>query len=186
MNIGLDLDGTITNPYYWLEFFNNLFNKNLTEKDCIKYNLCEIYGVGNDMWDVINKQHIKGYLDSVDIREDAIEIINKLKQKHNCSFITARSDTEYIRNRTIEYLTQNNLDNIPLYMLSSHYKVDKAKELNIEVFVEDSLSNALELSANGIKVFLINTNYNQGELNENIIRVNNWHEIYQEIESWEV
>jgi uncharacterized HAD superfamily protein len=69
-----------------------------------------------------------------------------------------------------------------LYMLSSHYKVEQAKELKIDVFVEDSGSNALELAENGIKVFLLNTNYNQNVQHENITRVNDWYDIYIQLE----
>ncbi len=39
--------------------------------------------------------------------------------------------------------------------------------------------NALQLSENGFKVLLIDTNYNRMPLNKNIIRVFNWNEIYE-------
>jgi len=176
-NIAIDLDGTVTSPYYWLNFFNKTFNGGLTEKDCTEYDLTKLYNIDRCSWDNINTQYIKEYLDCVDVREDAKEVLNDIKQYFNCYFITARQNTEYIKSRTMDYLKENNFDDIPLYMMSSHYKVEKAKELGVEIFIEDSPKNAIELANSGITVFLINTNYNQNVEHENIIRVDNWYEI---------
>ncbi len=32
LNICIDIDGTITDPYYWLNITNKYFNKNITEE----------------------------------------------------------------------------------------------------------------------------------------------------------
>ena len=90
LNICIDIDGTITDPYFWLNIANKYFNKNIT------------------------------------------------------------------------------ID-----------KVNTAKELKCDIFIEDSYANAMQLSENGFKVLLIDTNYNRKPLNKNIIRVFNWKEIYE-------
>lgn len=56
--------------------------------------------------------------------------------------------------------------------------MDTAKNLNCDLFIEDSFENAVELSKNGFKVLLVDTNYNRFPLKENIKRVFNWSQIY--------
>jgi uncharacterized HAD superfamily protein len=82
---------------------------------------------------------------------------------------------------THSYLKKNELYYDELFVLGSHYKVEKAKELNCNIFIEDSYDNAMQLSKSGFKVLLMDTNYNRGQLNDNIIRVYNWREIYEKI-----
>ena len=79
---------------------------------------------------------------------------------------------------THSYLKNNEIPYDDLFVLGSHYKVDKAKELECSVFVEDNYDNAVELSNAGFKVLLIDANYNRKPLNDNIVRVYSWKEIY--------
>ena len=177
LNLAVDIDGVLSNSYYYLPYFNKLHNTNIVESQCTQYYLRDIFGVTEEEWKLKYNQNIKGFFDSVDIRENAVECLSRIKLIHNCSFITAREDTEYVRKRTEDYLKDNKLHDIPLHMLSSHYKVDKAKELGVDIFVEDSESNALELADSGIKVLLMDAFYNKNTKHKNIIRVDNWLEI---------
>ena len=54
---------------------------------------------------------------------------------------------------------------------------NKAKELNCDVFIEDNPQNSLEIAESGIKVLLMDTNYNKTLSHKNIIRVQNWNDI---------
>lgn len=76
------------------------------------------------------------------------------------------------------YLRKNEIPYDDLFVLGSHYKIDKARELNCDVFIEDNYDNAIQLANAGFKVLLIDTNYNRKPINENILRVYNWNEIY--------
>ena len=71
-----------------------------------------------------------------------------------------------------------------LNLLGSHNKVNKAHELNCDIFIEDRYENALQLSREGILVILVNCSYNQGILPKNVIRVNSWIEIGNIIEDF--
>jgi len=77
------------------------------------------------------------------------------------------------------YLKKNEISYDGLYVLGSPDKVETAKQLNCDIFIEDSYDNALQLSNAGYKVLLIDTNYNRLPLNDNITRVYNWKEIYK-------
>ena len=76
------------------------------------------------------------------------------------------------------------LSHIEVYSLGTHYKIEKAKELNCDIFIEDSPYNALELADAGMKVLLIDTYYNKDTKHKDIIRVNNWFEIERFIEQY--
>jgi uncharacterized HAD superfamily protein len=82
---------------------------------------------------------------------------------------------------TIKWLKSRKFPEKEVYLLGSHYKVDKAKELGCDVFIEDRCENALDLFSAGFKVLLIDCYYNRMPLPKGIIRVKNWDEIHGEI-----
>lgn len=60
-----------------------------------------------------------------------------------------------------------------------HAKTVVCLEDNIDLMIEDSTRTSLDLKNNGIKVFTMNTRYNQKE--QTLDRVSNWKEIYEKI-----
>ena len=42
LNICIDIDGTITSPYHFLPYLNDIFNKNITDAECITHNWEEL------------------------------------------------------------------------------------------------------------------------------------------------
>ena len=100
-----------------------------------------------------------------------------LYKQNNIYFVTARDKSlELLTNL---YLKKHNLPSNNLFVLGTHNKVPAAKNLNCDIFIEDSYDNAIQLSNSGFKVLLIDTNYNRLPINNNIIRVYNWNEILQ-------
>ena len=73
------------------------------------------------------------------------------------------------------------IPNNDLHMLGSHFKVNKARELDCHIFIEDRYENALEIALAGFDVLLIDTNYNRLPLIPGIIRVYDWLDIYEEV-----
>ena len=51
-------------------------------------------------------------------------------------------------------------------------------------YLEDNPSNAMQLANEGMKVLLIDTNYNKEIEHENIVRVNNWIDIHGFIQEY--
>lgn len=182
LNICIDIDGTITEPYYWLDSCNKHFKTNITEKDVTKYSISEVMGVSEESYLDFYEKYKYEIHSTQKLRDDVKLIIDKLKLFSNLHFITARDKDltlithEYLRNNSIHY------DN--LFLLGSHYKVNKAKELDCDIFIEDNYKNAIELSEAGFYVFLLDTNYNREPLNSNIKRVYNWLEIYKNIKNF--
>ncbi|MBU3153947.1 hypothetical protein LL037_10015 [Clostridium estertheticum] len=179
LNICIDIDGTITDAYYWLNITNKYFNKNITEDEVTQYYIHEIMGVTLKEYDEFYQENKFEIHSEQILREDVQIVIKGLSELHNIYFVTARE--KELTMFTHSYLKRNNIAYDELFVLGSHYKVDKARELECNVFIEDNYDNAVQLSNAGFKVLLIDTNYNRKPLNDNIVRVYNWKEIYYTI-----
>lgn len=62
-------------------------------------------------------------------------------------------------------------------------KLTFCKEHGIDLLIEDSYETCRELADNGIKSILMTTKMNSDIEDKEIVRVNNWDEIYEEIEN---
>ena len=60
-------------------------------------------------------------------------------------------------------------------------KSEVCKELGIEIFIDDSLYHANDISSIGTPVLLLNTPWNQGEVKPPITRVYSWKEIVEKL-----
>jgi uncharacterized HAD superfamily protein len=176
LNICIDIDGTITEAYYWLDLCNRYFGKNITEDKVTEYYIHKVYGIpAEDYNEFYEKIKFKMHWEQK-IRQDAKKYINRLSGYHNIYFVTARDKS--LTMLTHSYLRKHNIPYDDLFVLGSHYKVDMARKLNCDVFIEDNYDNAIQLSAAGYKVLLIDTNYNRLPLNDNITRVHGWNQIF--------
>jgi uncharacterized HAD superfamily protein len=176
LNICIDIDGTITNAYDWLDIVNKYFNKNITEDQVTEYEIHQVMHIERyEYEDFYNKNKFKIHSEQK-LRDDAKLVITVLNQIHNIYFVTAR-DRE-LETLTHLFLRKNEIPYDNLFVLGSHYKVDKAKELTCSIFIEDNYTNAIQLSEAGFRVLLMDTNYNRKPLNDNIVRVYNWKEIF--------
>lgn len=182
LNICIDIDGTITDPYHFIPYLNEIYNKNITSDQCTTYDWEELYELDMESTlDTLHSSYIHCYGEA-EVVEGAKDIIGELYQEHNLYFVTARS--ERLKEITCEWLNTKGLANIDVYLLGSDYKVNKAKELECNIFIEDNPTNALELAQVGMKVLLIDTNYNKNVEHENITRVNDWCDIKKIIEQY--
>ncbi len=181
LNICIDIDGTITNPYHFIPYLNDMYKKELTDEQCITHKLEELYEVElEDLLRLFHTEYIHAYSEA-SVVEGAREIINELYKAHNLYFVTARS--EALKDITIDWLGQNGLGEIGVHLLGSDYKLDKAKELSCNIFIEDNPDNAYQLATAGLTVLLIDNNYNRHIEHENIIRVKSWNDIKEFINS---
>ena len=118
---------------------------------------------------------------------NADKTIQKLKEEGNTiHFITARLMN--IKNCDTEAITKKSLNdfNIPYDSLNLHIsdKLTFCKEHGIDLLIEDSYETCRELADNGIKSILMTTKMNSDIEDKEIVRVNNWDEIYEEIEKY--
>ena len=132
-------------------------------------------------------KYYKNVLEECTMLPNADKTIQKLKEEGNTiHFITARLMN--IKDCDTETITKKSLDNfnIPQDSLNLHIsdKLTFCKEHEIDVLIEDSYETCRELADNGIKSILMTTKMNSDIEDKEIVRVNNWDEIYEEIEKY--
>jgi len=196
MKIGIDIDDTtfltVKSMLKYADKFEEEISGVTTNRDSFgliknRYYLKVLYG-----WDDKTKfdffdKYYKNVLEECIMFPDADKTIKRLKEEGDTiHFVTARLMN--IRNCDTEAITRKSLDdfNIPYDSLNLNIsnKLKFFKENNIELCIEDSYETCRELTDNGIKSILMTTKMNADINDTEIVRVNNWNEIYEEIKKY--
>ncbi len=188
-NIGFDLDDVIFNFNDAIQaHFNKKFNKNISREQRVNYHLDTYY----DLTEEQIRQALDDFYPHEDHMnalplEDSLDSIKILSENNKLFIVTARQDK-------VSKLTQDWIDvHFPNIFEEIHFtnhanlekrrlKSEIAKEIGINIFIDDSLDNAYDLSDAGIPVLLFDTPWNQIEkLPELITRVYSWKEILEKL-----
>lgn len=195
MNIGFDIDGVLTDvEKFQLERGKDFFKKNFN-MDIINplgYSIQEIFNCTKQQEYMFWKENIIDYSKNYKARPGVGEMIKKIISDGNkCFIISSRikaSDNDFI-GFYMRYLVKKFLNNegIPYDKIvfcstnnSAEDKLTACINNNIHIIVEDSPENILLLSKK-MKVICYNCSYNKLIENNNVIRVNNFYEIYEYI-----
>lgn len=84
---------------------------------------------------------------------------------------------EHLKQTSIEWLEKYKMPIDSISLLGSYDKVNKAKELECDIFIENRYENAVQLSEAGFNIILIDCNYNKGILHDSVVRLKNWYQI---------
>lgn len=103
LNICIDIDGTISDPYYWLGPANKYFNKNITEEQITEYNIHQFMGIDEHEYEVFYEENKFKLHSEEKIRDDAKPVLDLMSIIHNIYFVTARG-------KELEFLTMNFLN----------------------------------------------------------------------------
>lgn len=193
MKIGIDIDDTtfltIKSMLKYADIFEEEISGEPTNRDNFgllknRYYLKALYDWNEEIKFAFFDKYYKNVLEECIMFPNANKIIQKLKEEGNeIHFITARLMN--IKNCDTETITRNSLDkfNIPYNTLNLHIsdKLTFCKDNGIDLLIEDSYETCRELTDNGIKSILMTTKMNSNIENGDIVRVNNWDEIYEEI-----
>ena len=189
MRIGIDIDNVISNFDDTLlkEYLKH--DKELRNTGIINEN-SEYLRKG--MFDWTEKEeksfynaNIEEFAKKLKPLEDVSYYIKKLKEDgHKIYIITGRDNGEYTNpyKLTEEWLNRYDIIYDKLLFTNAydkHAKTEVCVENNIDLMIEDSTRISLDLINNGIKVFTMNTRYNQKE--QSLDRVSKWKEIYERI-----
>lgn len=190
MIIGVDIDDTLTDirdelAEEALKYAKSL-NKEIDEKKVVwdKNNngssFKERYNLDYDELLYFFRNIQENITKKAKPREDVVDVIKKLrKDGHKIYIITAR-DSEF-HNDPYElsktWLDKNNIEYDKL-IVNARDKVKICKEQNVNIFIDDKLSNCIEISNENIITIRI-TNYT--EQHKNIVNKKNWKEIYEYI-----
>ncbi len=174
MILCIDIDGTITEPFYYLERANDYFGICLMPEDMRHYDVDLNYGVPRQAYLDFYKFFGERIHYEAASRKGAAFELNRLAEFHEIHYVTAKAPEMFSVSKA--WLQLNGFPQGQIHCIGSHYKVEKARELSCDVFVEDRKENAIELSKEGFQVFLMDCPYNQG-IFPNVCRVFKWSEI---------
>lgn len=179
LRICVDIDGTITDPFYWVDDVNQHFDKSIKPEEIKTYHIHKAHNIPEDEFLEYYRVNGAKMHSKANIREGAACHLQELYNEHDIFYVTARMS--HMNEVTELWFNKYGIPFKDIYYLGSHDKLNKAIELNCDVFIEDRYENALQLSEAGIEVYLVDCPYNQFELNDKITRVHNWKDIYNEI-----
>ena len=198
MKIGIDIDDTtfitVKSMLKYADKYEEEISGVPTNRDNFgfikdRYYLEALYGWNEETKFAFFDKYYKNVLEECEMLPNADKIIKKLKEEGDTiHFITARLMN--IKDCNTEEITRKSLSNfnIPYDSLNLHIsdKLTFCKENEIELFIEDSYETCRELTDNGIKAILMTTKMNADIEDKEIVRVNNWNEIYEEIEKYKI
>lgn len=189
MNIGIDIDNTITEVQdelnkaayeYAVKLGKNINNAENPLED-IKNN-GDVYKKKFEFTYEELKYFLKNIQEEITnkakLRINAVETINKLrKEGHKIFIITARDsefhDDPYLLSKN--WLDKNNIEYDKL-IVNAREKGVVCKNENIDLFIDDQLNNCLDVLKEGIKVIRISKEISK---NAEIVDLDNWNKIYE-------
>ncbi len=192
MNIGIDIDNTLTDIEKELFKVANIYTKEINP-NFIPHKFIEYDGIRNmsDFYSFIFGWSSKEteyffrnprieVVDNAKPRKYSREVIKKLKDEgNNIYIITARTkrfdDIPYERSKN--WLDKNDIIYDKL-IVEAVDKVSASKELNVKLFIDDQLNNCINLSKNGIHTIRLT---DSNKKYENIVNIKSWDEIYKYI-----
>ena len=194
MKIGIDTDGVLTDLYA----YNYNLGKNVLKKKLVNpsgYNMEEMFGVGIG-WKLIHGlKCFFQYCKEWEPREHAAEMIQKLNQDgHQLYEITARKFVmmrnplgSYSRRLLEDWYQKHGMEFRKIvYCSESGAPQEKYKacvENNCHIMIEDKPDVAEYLIEKGIKVILFDAPYNQAVTGKLMVRVHDWLETYEVIQT---
>jgi uncharacterized HAD superfamily protein len=192
MNIGIDIDDTISNTYERLvsdvyKYAEDVLKRKIEPNYLVNhayYNLPATWNFSIEEDKYFWNNYFADIIKNVTPKDDAAQVIKTLKEKgHNIILITARIEVE---NADVTEITKNWLkENGIIFdklIVNVNDKLEMAKKENISIFIDDNIRNCSMVASSGyIKTYMFTTVANMHYENENIKRVNSWKEIYDEI-----
>ncbi|WP_134686991.1 hypothetical protein [Brevibacillus migulae] len=178
LTIGIDIDGTVTDPGSIVPLMNEAFGKNLAYAECREYNLARVYNISDEEFvDWLDEYGPRLYREApVHGMADMVLQTWHQQQLHQLVYISAREDKH--RDVTLQWFERYAIPYHHIELIGSHDKLSAAKRWNVDLFLEDRRENALQLSEElGIPVLLFDTPYNQGELPALVRRIYSWDEV---------
>lgn len=190
MKIGIDIDNTITNTLpilkkYCKKYNDTVIKRNLkiNENGFASYNLY-------DWTEEENLDFCKKYIEEVvlqaGIKENAKEVIRKLKEEGNIIYIISARVIPMFKTpyeTTEKFLKDNGIVYDEL-LVGKVEKKSSCIEKELEILIDDEPQNIMQISE-FIPVIAFNTIYNRECVGNNIIKVNSWNEIYDNIKKIE-
>jgi uncharacterized HAD superfamily protein len=181
MNIGVDIDGVIADTFPLLvRELNAYFGASFSFPDIFDYNIFKVYGLSEQEVLSFLGERERVLVEEPPVKEGAVPYLRRLSKRHAIYLVSARY--ERYRSETEKWLLRHGVPYRDLVLLGTPDKREACARLTVDLFVEDSLKNAGQLSSCGIPVLLLDAPYNRGELPPLVRRCFSWEEIFRLIE----
>ena len=191
MNIGIDIDGVLTDlqgfhrkhapPFFW----NNFKLKLVDETSC---DIRDMFKCSRTEWYAYWKKYLLKYSICEPARKEAKRVLHKLfDDGHNMFIVTKRVFTcqddfmgKLMRLIVRNWLWRNKIKHNGIVFCLENIADSKrtaCEENNIDIMIDDELVNIAAIAPIA-KVICFDTSYNQGCEGDNIVRARNWDEVY--------
>ena len=193
MRIGIDIDDTLTDVKNELIKAGENYARSLGKDIKVDKNFEDKNNNGNKWQEMFqfNYEELKYFLKDIQEsitnkakpRENVVEIINKLKNDGNEIIIITARDSEFHDDPykySKDWLDKNNIYYDKL-VVNARNKEDACIEEKIDLFIDDSKSNCLNVKNAGIKTIRVCNEIENS--NSNLICFNNWNDIYSYIQT---
>ena len=180
MKIGIDIDDTITNTCEFMtEYVSSYFGvtkEYLTQNNIYYFNLpLEFKDKEKDFYLFI----FESKLLNIPVKENAKEVINKLKEEGNEIIIITARENDVYNNPFISTKEQLEYYGINYDKLICTKEKRKAcVEENIDVFIDDSMRNVNSVKDVVKNVYLFTSPYNK-KFYVSFKRIDNWIQFYE-------
>ena len=190
MRIGIDLDGVITDIARFVADYGTKFcyENNIEFKlNAGEYDEAKALGISYEDAEKFWNEYLPYYAMKYNAREFAREVIAKLKETNEIYIITARNEDGlppesygHMQEIVVNWLKHQNIayDKI---IFTKGSKLPYCLENNIDVMIEDSPRNILDISSK-VPVLCFDNPYNENINGENITRVYSWYDILKKLE----
>lgn len=206
MNIGIDIDDTISKTFETIIEYCKIYDKEVVKNEERTLLLGSVnshrYIEALFHWTEAQKleffnSYYKEIIQKVELKENVKEVLSKLKQEgHKVYIVTARSDKfidkrynktgKIVNEITKKWLNENDL-NYDELIVDAEDKERVCKEKQIDLFIDDSYVACEKIQKVGTKTLYMTSEVNKkvNVKDKKIKRVYSWSEIYQEIKELE-
>ena len=176
--IGIDIDGVLTKEgkkenNIWLQKIREHIGEPIKRKKEV-YDFKEAFNLTTQQVENFINKNIEEIYINIPPAPGAKEVLDKFKEKNlTIILITARQDK--YNKLTKKWLNKYNFTYDSLYHREK--KAPLAKQLGIELFIEDHKQNTKELLRAGIPVIVVDKYHNRNISSSMVNRAKNWAEI---------
>ena len=189
ITIGIDLDDTISSSNEMFIKYAKLYNKEKKinfKIDETQWDLDKSFGWNDNNYKEFCKQYLRTLLNEAEIKYNAAEKINKLKNEgYKIIIITSRNEKELndMYSFTEKWLKNHNI-NYDKLIINSLQKKEECLKNKVNIFIDNNIKNCMNVYKKlQIPVFLFDGLYNTNDKYSNIERVYSWDEIYLKIKN---
>jgi uncharacterized protein len=185
MNIGIDIDNTITyTREIILEYVRTFQRENdlHSEVDPNHYSLQESLHWNAELIERFLNTYLQDIYRDVAPKPCAVDVIKELRRRHSIILITSRNQRDQVvKTTTLEWLARHQLGYDQLVMNATenmhHFsKLAACLENQVQVMIEDHHDISRELCEH-LPVIMFDYAYNAHLQSDNIVRVRDWLEV---------